>query len=257
MAGEVRGRKLKTLETAFELLDVFERRGDATAATVAAELGLATSTVHGYLATLEEGGYLHREGSTYRLGARLLTLGGCVRHRSPNHRLVIDKVPAVAAETGERAQFIVEERGRGVTLHVSTGPMAVRTDARIGKVSHLHASAAGKVILALGDGVDAPTVAERWGLPGFTERTLTTESALEAELREIRRRGVATNVQESIPGLNAVGVPVSDGEDLLGALSVSGPSHRLVGETLESDLPNYLLGVANDLELRMSYGDHP
>lgn len=38
--------------------------------------GLATSTVHGYLATMLKKGYLTRDGSDYHIGTKFLRLGG-------------------------------------------------------------------------------------------------------------------------------------------------------------------------------------
>ncbi|SDR07080.1 hypothetical protein SAMN05216278_3461 [Halopelagius longus] len=38
-----------------------------------------------------------------------------------------------------------------------------------------------------------------------------------------------------------------------GGMSVSGPSHRLKGEWFEEELPDFLLGAANELELNIEY----
>lgn len=40
---------------------------------------------------------------------------------------------------------------------------------------------------------------------------------------------------------------------MIGGISVTGPSHRLNGERLESDLPDLLLGAANELELNIAH----
>lgn len=54
-----------------------------------------------------------------------------------------------ADETAERAQFIVEEHGRAVYVHHAAGNSAVRTpESGVGMRIHLHATAAGKAILA-------------------------------------------------------------------------------------------------------------
>lgn len=38
-----------------------------------------------------------------------------------------------------------------------------------------------------------------------------------------------------------------------GAFSVSAPAHRLEDQRLRSELPKLLLGVANELELKIAY----
>lgn len=39
--------------------------------------------------------------------------------------------------------------------------------------------------------------------------------------------------------------------EVVGALRVSGPTHRFRGEWFEEELPDMLLGVANELELEI------
>ena len=74
-----------------------------------------------------------------------------------------------------------------------------------------------------------------------------------SELETIRERGYSFNLQENLEGLNAVGVPVKGQNGVIGALSISGPSHRLKGDRLKSALPDLLMGEANELELNISY----
>jgi len=59
-----------------------------------------------------------------------------------------DIVEQLAEQTEERAQFIVEEHGRGVYLHTATGNHAVQVNSRLGRVKSLHNSASGKAILS-------------------------------------------------------------------------------------------------------------
>jgi DNA-binding IclR family transcriptional regulator len=41
----------------------------------------------------------------------------------------------------------------------------------------------------------------------------------------------------------------------MGALSVSGPAHRMKGEWFESEIPDLLLGSTNELELNLEYAN--
>jgi DNA-binding IclR family transcriptional regulator len=163
-------------------------------------------------------------------------------------------VENLAETTQERAQFLVEEHGRGVYLHTATGDNAVQVNARLGKVNYLHASAAGKAIFANIDDERVDEIIDRWGLPRFTTQTITDRNELSEELGKIKDRGYSFNYEESISGLRAVGTPVmgQDGQ-VIGALSVSGPTNRLKGEWIESDIPDLLLGAANELELNIEF----
>lgn len=255
MGGPDPGRRLKTLETANEIFELLRIHGDCDLMTVAEELDLAKSTVHGYLTTLESQGLVYQEQGDYYLGANLLTLGGQVRHRRRSYSLIIEKVEYVSDQTSERAQFVIEEGGRGFHLHVAKGSKGVEADSKIGKKNYLHASAAGKAILAWSSEIKVDGVVDKWGVPQLTERTITEQDVLKEELETIRQQGYAYNNEESIEGLRAIGVPIRSDDEMIGAISVSGPSHRLTGDKFENKVPNFLLGISNELELRLSYED--
>jgi DNA-binding IclR family transcriptional regulator len=94
----------------------------------------------------------------------------------------------------------------------------------------LHCSALGKVLLAYGT---AQLPAER--LERRTDKTITSEAALRAELAGVRARGYAITDEELEPGLIAVAAPVHgfDGA-VIAALSVSAPTTRLTRDRLST-----------------------
>lgn len=247
---------LSTVERAFEVVHALQAIDGARVTELADEMEMAPSTAYKYLATLRQEGYLVKEGDEYHVGLRFLWPGTYAKHRKDGYRYSIQKVREIAEETGERAQFVVEENGRGIYLHTEAStPTAVQTDRRAGTTRHLNASASGKVILAHLPEARIEEIIEAYGLPAETERTITDREALYDELDAIRERGVAFNDEESITGLRAVGVPVRETVDgsVLGALSVSGPSNRLTGSLYREELPDMLLGYANEIELNITY----
>lgn len=246
--------RVKTMTTVFTIVESLQRSDGVRISELAAELDLAKSTVHRHLSTLEELEYVVKEGDVYYLGLRFIGLGEFVRNRKLAFRLARDKVADLAEETEERAQFIAEEHGLGVCVHRSIGKRAVKADLEVGKRVPLHATASGKAILAHLPDRKRDRILTRRGLESYTDNTYTNQSELESHLDEIRDSGVAINEQEHIRGLKAIGVPVMgpDG-DVLGAISVSGPAHRMKGTWLEDTLPSLLLGTANELELNIVY----
>ncbi|WP_255197410.1 IclR family transcriptional regulator [Halorarius litoreus] len=247
-------RTVKTADTAFSILEKVLEADGATITQLAAELGMAKSTVHRHLQTLYEREYVVREGDTYHVSLRFLEFGEHARTRNKGYRLVKEKVEQLAEETEERVQFIVEEHGYGVYVYRATGSRGVQTDPGIGKRIPLHAIAAGKAILAYLPTEQVETILEKRGLPGITANTTTDREALFRNLETIRRDGFSVNNQENVEGLRAIGVPIKDKDgSVLGALSISGPTHRMKGEWFEDELPNLLLGTANELELNIAY----
>lgn len=244
-----------TVQSADTLFDILEhvKEGNGTTITEAAnELGYAKSTVHRHLSTLVDLGYVVEESDGFHVGLRFLDLGQKARTRRKGYEMAKEMVEEIAAETGERAQFIVEEHGEGVYIHREFGERAVRTDPGIGSRIPLHATAAGKAILANMEAIRRDEIIDQADFDPITESTITSRERLYDELESIRERGYSFNRQENLAGLHAVGVAVRGrDEDIIGALSVSGPSHRLKGDWFERELPDLLLGTANELELNI------
>jgi DNA-binding IclR family transcriptional regulator len=248
------GRTVKSDKTLLDIVLALQRLNGAGVTELATELGIAKSTVHSHLKTLLEYEFVVNERGRYHLGLRFLDLGETARHRKEEYQPIRDKVEELATQTDERAQFIVPEHGYGIYLYRAIGSHAVRTDSRIGKHIHLHASSSGKAILAHMPEERVDEIIEKRGLPAQTENTITDPDVLKAELEAVRERGHAINKEESTEGLRAVGVPVlGPTGEVLGALSVSGPTHRMKGEWFETQIPDMILGAANEVELNITF----
>jgi len=245
---------VQSARTLFDIVDYVKDRDGVTVTEIADDLGYAKSTVHRHLTTLKEMGYMIEESDGFYIGLRFLDVGHSARVRQKGYDMAKEKVEEIARETSERAQFIVEEHGEAVYIHRAFGERAVRTDPGIGSRIPIHATAVGKAILANLDAERRTEIVESIGFEPITEATITDRETLYDELEAIRERGYSFNRQENLDGLHAVGVPVDahDG-DVIGALSVSGPSHRLQGEWFEDELPTLLLGTANELELNIAH----
>lgn len=248
------GNRVKSVERAFTILELLVDEDGASLAELEHSMDLARSTIHRYLSTLETLRYICKEGDTYYVGLRFRELGEYAATRKLAYEMAKEKVTEIAKETQEHAQFLVEEHGQGVYLHWAAGERAVQTNPEIGKRVPLHSSAAGKAILAHLPKRRVDQIINDRGLERLTANTITKKEDLLAELKRTRDRGFSVSEDEHTPGLNAIGVAVCEPDAVvIGALSVSGPSHRLEGKRLSDGLPQYLLGVANELELNIAY----
>lgn len=244
---------VKAVETTLAIIDALQEHRSATIDELADAVGVGSSTVHRHLVTLRREGYVISEDGEYRLGMKFLTHAGQIRTQIPCNELISRKVRQLGRETEERVQFIVEEHGDRVYVFTYAGQNAVRTDASIGKRGPLHVSASGKSILAALPDDRVDEILSEKPLEAITSNSITSRETLEGELEEVRERGYAFNDEESISGLRAIAVPVTYGDDVLGALSVSGPANRLTGEYFREELPDLLLGTVNEIELNLEY----
>jgi len=255
MNREHTGNVVGAVDTVLRVLEAIRTFDGARVTELADHLDVAKSTVHRHLSTLEAHDYVVKEGDEYHVGLRFLGLGEYARQRNEVYHQARPLVEKLAAETEERSLFMVEEHGRAVYLHRGIGTNAVRTNSSIGTRRYLHTIAGGKAILAHLPDERVEEIIDRWGLPAATERTITDREELYEELGRVRERGVAYNYEEALEGLNAVAAPVMANDGVVGALSVSGPAHRMKGDLLESEIPDLLRGRANELTLNITHSD--
>lgn len=253
-AGGTQPRPVTTTQTAVSIIEFLKRTGPATVSTVAEHLDVARSTAHRHLTTLLNEEWVAKDDSngTYRVSLNVFHIGASVRKENLLYQFAEDRVDELGDKTGERVWCIVEEGGRGVHLYGASNSV-VNTYAHVGARTYLHQHAAGKSILAFRPREEVSSIVARHGLKAITDNTITDKETLFEELEQIAERGYAVNREESFRGLHAVGVPVCDDDGYaLGAISISGPAHRLKGDLLESELPETLLGVANEIEINIS-----
>lgn len=253
MNGEINSdNDLKSVKTAFRILETICDNGEMTLTEVADELSIARSTMHRYLTTLESDEYLVREGNEYRISFRFLRFANHSKIYNPGYPLIERKVDEIADETGELVQFITEQHGHAVYVFQAIGGQGVQVDAYAKTFSHLHSTAGGKAILSTWDTADVKEVIANIELPKLTGDTITNVDDLLAELETIQERGYSINNQENITGLKAISVPVQKPSGTaIGALSVSGPTNRMKGDWFDVELPDLLLGASNELELNL------
>jgi DNA-binding IclR family transcriptional regulator len=252
--GENASNPVKSVETAFEVLEALRRLDGAGVTAVATELDVPKSTAYNHLETLEQEEYVVKEGSEYYVGLRFLDLGRYARQREGLYETARPELESLAEETGELVNLLVEEHGLGVYLCRVRGDRAVNVAASTGTRVYLHSTALGKAILAHSSESHVEDVLSERGMPAETERTTTDPDELRTQLTEIRDRGVAFDREERLAGLCCAAVPVIDDDGRpIAAISVSGPKNRMKGDRLESEIPELLASAANVVELNLTY----
>jgi DNA-binding IclR family transcriptional regulator len=245
---------VKSVRTLFSILELLKENEGTGVTDLSKELDMSKGAVHRYLRTLIDEGYAVTQDDEYHLSLRFLDYGSFVRHRYRYNDFVRPKVQQLAAETGERSQYLVEEHGRGVYLHRERGQNAVQTDARVGKIVYLHTTAAGKAILSQLPTDTVDEIVDEHGLHSLTDQTITSRDRLAEELETIREQGYAINQEEHVSSLYAVGVPVIDANgNVLGGLSVSGPANRFKDRIKNKTIQQLLLGTVEEIELNLNY----
>jgi DNA-binding IclR family transcriptional regulator len=220
------GRPVKSIHTCFDVIEFLLAEDGGSLREVADGVGIARSTAHNHLTTLVDRGYVRKEGETYRVGLGFLKLGEHARTAGLPYEAIRGTVRDLATETGEEADFTVLENGRLVSIHHEVdGENAAGHLA--GSTFHLHATAAGKAILAELPDERVEAILDDRGMPAITEHTITDRDELFADLELTRDRGFAVNDREYMEGYRSVAAAVRAPHGTLpGALCVGGPMYR-------------------------------
>lgn len=255
MAADTSGRRLKTVNTTVRVIEALNELDGAGVTELAEHLDLSKAAVHTHLATLRENRLVVQRESEYQLGLRLVTIGEYVKQHNGLYQAGKEPTDTLSEETGEYAHLMAEEHGWGIHLYKSKADRAVAKEyhqLNLERPYHLHHNSLGKAILAFLPEDRTRAIIDEYGLPQWTENTITDEGALLEELADVRERGYAINDEEEIIGLRAVGAPVRESSGrVLGAVSVSGPVSRMKGEVFESTIPEQVMQAANIIELNV------
>jgi DNA-binding IclR family transcriptional regulator len=244
-------RPVKALLTMDEIVGSLDDMGRAGVTEIADRIDRPQSVVHDYLSTLTQLGHVVRVDGKYELGLHYFTLGSRVRKRVPLYEVARPEVRRLSAESSsESVTLVVEENGVCVALDVAQSDESITYDWTVGTRFLMHCSSAGKAMLAHYDDERIEAILDEHGLPGRTENTVTDPEELHGELETIRERGVSFERGEYKTGLHTISAPLrsSDGT-VLGALSVSGPAHRLREPDVKAELKDKLLSTVNIVEL--------
>lgn len=223
------GGRVQSLDRAISLLNAVSAGSPdgRSAAELAADCSLNRATAWRLLATLEHHNLVERDPATNRYSVgfavtRLATTAGVAGLVRRAH----DVLERLSDKTGETASLAVERR-HGLTYVDEVVPPAVLTARWLGRQIPVHATSAGKALLAwltqaeIEDLLSSP-------LPEYTAATRTDREQLRAELAEIRDRGYSVSFGEMEEQLNGVAAPVLDpGRRAYAVLSLWGPRDRM------------------------------
>ncbi|SEH52125.1 MULTISPECIES: IclR family transcriptional regulator [Halopenitus] len=257
MARETEKRTIQSVDRGCEILETLRRNGPSTISELAADSELSAGSIHTYLATLRDHGFVDKDGTQYRLGSMFIPFGVRVRNRSDLYAASKTILQELAQETGGCVHLTREYDDRLLILEEVYGANAIGQEFHVEKRGrlqrHLHCTANGKSILAyLSDDRVRELLADH-GLPSRTSHTITDRETLLTELETIREHGYARNDQEHMPGIRAVGAPIRRDEDgaVIGSVSVSGSAASWTGTRFEETIPAAVTEAATDIEIRI------
>jgi DNA-binding IclR family transcriptional regulator len=222
---------------------------------IAEKLDLPANSVFRITATLEDRGYLLREGEDmrYRLSRKLLSLGYAAIGEDKLVEHSLDVMQILRDDTQETVLIGVRADLQGIVIEQVAATQPVKFLVDPGTHFPLHTSAPGKVFAAFLPPTERATLLKRLRFPRFNARTLDSREKFEAELTNVLAQGYAIDRAEEIDGLHCVGAPIFNHRGYpIAAIWVTGPSFRFP-ETAFGRMGKLVAAAADKISRRFGY----
>ncbi|MER7002774.1 IclR family transcriptional regulator [Dactylosporangium sp. NPDC000555] len=228
MRSSVQEKPGSSVDNALHVLLLFKTRRLLRVADVADELGVARSTAHRLLVAMVQRGFAVQDSITraYLPGPELTEIGLSVVAMLDIREQARPIMNALSEALHETVSLVVLEGPNARFLDSVEGDFVVRVGSRTGQVLPAHCVSGGKALLSGLDRAQIDAMYTTEELPTLTPKSISTKTALLAELERIRTAGYSTNAAESEPDVSAVAVTLVMGGSRA-AITVAAPTSRV------------------------------
>ena len=249
---------IKALDRGLLVLRAMTTQTNSSLNDLALHVGMPPPTAHRILSTLESHGFVQFDGDTQRwsIGIEAFRVGSTYLGGTNLIECSMGVLRTLMEKTGETANLAIADKGDVVFLSQVETHNPIRAFFRPGTRGFMHASGIGKALLASMKRKQVEKILEKRGCPSFTDKTLTTPSALFDNLAAIQERGWSLDDEERYLGMRCIAACVYNafGESIAG-ISVSGPTARFNDESVAEIAP-LVVKAASDVT-RLIGGEPP
>lgn len=225
----------RTVDKAMQILTAFTpNRPELAVTELAVRLQMHKSVVSRLVTTLRAWGMLEVNPFTgrVRVGHAAFRIGSLFSHHPNSLADVAGSILAdLVEQTRHSAHLSVRKGHRILVVATVESPSALRVIMRVGEEREMHATAAGKVFMALSPPELMRTAYQHSRFAPLTPQTITTMTDMERGFARIRRERSAHNRGEYTLGAGAVASPVvSRSGEVIAAVSTVFPLHVVDAE---------------------------
>ena len=201
----------KTVDKAFRVLHAFSaQEPELTVGELSERLQLHKSIVSRLVSALRDWRMLEKDPQTQklRIGEGAFRIGSLYSAR--NNLVVLAKphLERLVATTEHSCHISVLDGHQMLVVSTVESPKALRVIMRLGERRSLHSTAAGKLFLALSEGLSETVLSAP--LDAYTPQTLADPARLRTALRRVAQERIAWNRGENSAGAGAVAAPIFD-----------------------------------------------
>jgi len=215
----------KSFGKGLSIIDALAASNDPmTLGEIAARCQLGKSNTHQFLTALVERNYVRQSGPRghYELTFKVWEMGAKIVNRLDLGRVARDPMRKLSIATGESVSLAILDKFEVLYIDKMDGQHDVRTHPNIGRRRPAYCVASGKALLAFqsADVIDKACS----NMQSFTDQTVSTVEALQAQLWTARIRGVSAPIRD------ATG-------KVIAAVGISMPAERLPIRALQDLAP--------------------
>ena len=228
---------MQALDRALAVLTHLAQSEGATLSDISAALDIPAPTTHRILTTLQGRGYatMNEASQTWSVGIEAYRTGASYLKRTNLLDVSRPVMRRLMEQTGETANLAVQDGTEVVFVGQVETINPIRAFFNPGTRTAMHASGTGKAILASLDPARLRSLLGRAELTPFTDRTLSSTAALEADLDVTRDRGWSFDREERFGGMSCIGAAIRDARgEVVAGVSISGPSIRFSEGRIEA-----------------------
>ena len=228
------------LEKGLSIIEAFDDAHPRQTASQAGERCAMTRTAaRRYLLTLAHLGYVATDGKLFWLTPRVLRLGQSYLESARLPRIVQPFLQRVTAGTQEIAYVSVLDGDETVYIARNGSNRSMNTGFVLGARVPAQVTAAGMLMLAMGDAGQLAHWMETNVLKAYTSHSITSKDRFRVEFARIRANGWAISEQQLELNYRGIAVPLMDRHgDLVGGLNVSMPmGHESSEDAVKRVLP--------------------
>lgn len=246
---------IQSLERAASILELFQNQiTELSLKEIVDKTELNKSTAFGIVNSLAELGYLmqNSDNQKYSLGPKILLLSTAMRMNNLIMRISHPYLENIANKYQETVHCAIDVGNASIIyLDKVESDSSLVINSKLGVKNYMHCTGVGKCLLAYKSQDELDRILS-FPLTARTYNTFTQKEPLYAELAKIKELGYAMDNEEIEIGLSCVSIPVFRAADTPGfAISISGPTSRILSKLKDTDLLEYLKTTAKELSRKI------
>jgi len=239
-------RGIQSVEVGGQLLRALAHQGRPMALKdLAREAGMSAAKAHPYLVSFGKLGLIEQDAQSgrYGLGPLAMQLGLISLQQYDPVRLATPLIGELARTLGHTVGVAVWGNRGPTMVRIEEAPSAVHVNMRHGTVMSLRGTASGLLFCAW--------LPREQVLPMLKAEGSGFDAALQAQLAQVRKQGLAQAVDASVPGISAMAAPVFDvSNGLVMSLTAIGPS-AIFDARADGELAQVLRRSATELSRQL------